>query len=59
MFDMGSLFEMLGERASARDAFQTFLSACRGFNPTELDTMILKNRDVDAALCEARKSLGV
>jgi hypothetical protein len=59
MFDMGSLFEMLGDRASARDAFENFLDAHCRFNPSDLDSMILKNRDVDAAVREARKSVGV
>jgi hypothetical protein len=59
MFDMGCLLEMLGETPSARDAYERFLKAQRNFHATELDNIILKNRDVATAVQEARKSLGV
>lgn len=59
MFDMGCLFRMLDDEASARDSFQTFLRANQTFKPTESDRIALSNRDIDAAVLEARRSLGM
>jgi hypothetical protein len=49
---------MLNDEASALDSFQIFLKAHQSFTPTELDAVILNNRDVDAAVHEARRQLG-
>jgi len=53
MFDMGSILEMLGDTASARDAFRSFLELQRKFKPSDVDRITLKQRDVDAAVEEA------
>lgn len=58
MFDMGCLFEMLGDKVSADNAFRSFLESHRKFKPTAVDEITLKNRDVEAAVREARDRIG-
>ncbi len=53
MFDMGCIFEMLGDSASARDAFRSFLESQRNFKPSDVDRITLGRRDVEAAVKEA------
>jgi hypothetical protein len=53
LFDMGCIFEMLGETGSAQDAFKTFLESQRRFKPSDIDRITLRQRDVDAAIREA------
>lgn len=55
LFDMACLLEMLGNTASAKEAFRTFLTAQSKFQPTDLDTVILRNRNVDEAQEQARR----
>jgi len=55
MFDMGCIFEMLGETASALDAFRSFLELQRAFKPSDVDMIVLGQRDVDAAIIEAQE----
>ena len=57
MFDMGCIFEMLGDTTSAQDAFRSFLESQRKFVPSDVDRITLAQRDVDAALSEARDRL--
>jgi hypothetical protein len=58
MFDMGSILEMLGDTASARDAFRSFLELQRKFRLSDVDRITLKQRDVEAAVEEALDRLG-
>jgi hypothetical protein len=53
MFDMGCIFEMLGETASALAAFRSFLDSQRKFKPSDVDRITLDRRDVEAAVREA------
>lgn len=53
MFDMGCIFEMLGNTASARGAFRSFLESQRTFKPSDVDRITLQHRDVEAAVREA------
>jgi hypothetical protein len=53
MFDMGCIFEMLGETASAKAAFRSFLEAQQKFKPSDVDRITLGQRDVEAAVEEA------
>lgn len=57
MFDMGCIFEMLGDSASARDAFRSFLESQRKFKPSDVDRITLGQRDVEAAVREAHDRL--
>jgi hypothetical protein len=53
MFDMGCIFEMLGDTASALGAFRSFLESQRRFTPSDVDRITLKQRDIEAAVREA------
>ncbi len=53
LFDMGCIFEMLADTASAQDAFRSFLESQRKFKPSDVDRITLGKRDVDAAIREA------
>lgn len=57
MFDVGCLLEMLGETQSARNAFRTFLDRQSRFTPASADSSVLKDRDLDAAIAQARRSI--
>ena len=57
MFDMGCLLEMLGDVSSADNAFRSFLESQQMFQPTSMDEIALKNRDVNAAIAEAQERL--
>lgn len=50
MFDMGCIFEMLGDTASAHHAFTSFLESQRKFMPSDVDRITLGRRDVEAAI---------
>lgn len=58
MFDVGCLLEMLQENASARNAFKSFLEMHQSFKPSAIDEYVLKHRDIEAAVREARQRLG-
>lgn len=55
VFDMACMFEMLGDRASAADAFRSFLELHRNFRPSDVDRITLRQRDTDAAVKEAQE----
>ena len=57
MFDMGCLFEMLGDTASAQGAFTSFLESQGKFKASDVDNITLRQRDVEAAVLEARKKV--
>lgn len=57
LFDMGCIFEMLGDTASALGSFRSFLELQRKFTPSDVDRITPKHRDVDAAVIEARDRL--
>lgn len=53
MFDMGCILEMLGDTASARDAFRSFLELHQKFTPSDVDRITLGQRDIEGAVEEA------
>lgn len=55
MFDMGCMFEMLGDSAAASDAYRSFLEMQRKFKPNDVDGITLARRDVEAAVREAEE----
>lgn len=57
MFDMGCMFEMLGENSSANAAFSQFLELQQNFEPSDVDKLVLRQRDIEAAVRHARASL--
>jgi hypothetical protein len=57
MFDMGCIFEMLGDTASAQGAFRSFLESQRTFQPSDVDRIALGQRDVEAAVREAHERI--
>ena len=57
MFDMGCIFEMLGDAASAQVAFRSFLESQRKFKASDVDNITLRQRDVEAAVMEAREKI--
>jgi hypothetical protein len=57
MFDMGCIFEMLGDSASAQGAFRSFLESQPKFKANDVDKIALSQRDVEAALREARERI--
>jgi hypothetical protein len=59
MFDMGCIFEMLGDTVSAQDAFRSFLESQRNFKPSGVDNIALRQRDIEAAVREARERIGI
>jgi len=58
MFDMGCILEMLGDSASAQGAFRSFLESQREFKPSDVDRIALEQRDLEAAIREARERTG-
>lgn len=54
MFDIGCILGMLGDTTSAQDAYKLFLESEQKFVPSDEDTVVLKQRDMGAALREAR-----
>jgi hypothetical protein len=57
MFDMGCIFEMLGDTTSAQGAFRSFLESQRKFVASDVDRITLAQRDVEAAVSEAHNRL--
>ncbi len=57
MFDMGCLFEMLGDTTSAKNAFRSFLESQRKFEPSDIDRITLAERDVEEAIKMAREKV--
>jgi hypothetical protein len=57
MFDMGCIFRMLGDTASAQNAFKSFLESHRKFKPSDVDNIALRQRDVEAAVREASEGI--
>jgi hypothetical protein len=55
MFDVGCMFEMLGETTSALNAFRSFLESQRKFKASDMDMISLRQRDVEAAIREAEE----
>ena len=53
MFDMGCIFEMLGDAPSAQDAFSSFLELQSVFQPSDVDCIALRERDVEEAIRQA------
>jgi hypothetical protein len=53
LFDMGCIFEMLADTASAQGAFRSFLESQRKFKASDVDRITLRHRDVEAAVSEA------
>src|ERR1035441_9895271 len=53
MFDMGCIFEMVRDTASAQSAFRSFVESQRKFTPSDVDRITLKQRDIEAAVREA------
>lgn len=58
MFDVACIFDMLGDNGSARDAFRSFLTSQEQFRPSDVDNIALSQRDVNAAIREARERIG-
>lgn len=57
MFDMGCIFEMCGEKSSAESAFSKFLELQRQFRPSDVDKIVLQQRDIEEAVRYARATL--
>jgi hypothetical protein len=53
MFDMGCIFEILGDTPSAQEAFRSFLELQRVFQPSDVDRIALRERDVGEAIKQA------
>jgi hypothetical protein len=58
MFDIGCILEMLGDEASARDAFRSFLESYQNFEPADVDEIAMRHRDIGVAVKEARQRMG-
>lgn len=58
MFDMGCIFDMLGKKTSAAEAFRSFLESQKIFKPSDVDRIALRERDVAEAIRHARTELG-
>jgi hypothetical protein len=53
MFDIASIFELLGDNGSAQDAFRSFLRSQQEFKPSDVDRIALRERDVEEAIRQA------
>jgi len=53
MFDMGCIFEMLGETAPAQNAFRSFLQSQQTLAPSDVDRIALRGRDIEEAIKQA------
>lgn len=56
-FDLGCIFEFLGEEDTAAKCFREFLQSAEHFTPNEVDAFSLKQRDVSLAIKTAAKKL--
>ena len=59
MFDIGCIYDMLGDTASAQGAFRSFLESQRKFQPSDIDNIALRQRDIEAAVREAHERVGI
>jgi len=57
LYDSGCLFEMLGKGQAATDMFHNFVRSQAVFEPTQLNELFLRNRDIDEAVRDARAKL--
>ena len=57
-YDLACLLEMAGESAQADAMFRKFLAEQATFKPGQIDEMFLKERDIEAAIRDARARVG-
>ncbi len=57
-YDLARYLELAGEGARANELFTKFLGAQATFNPSQIDQMFLKERDVQAAMNYATSKVG-
>jgi hypothetical protein len=58
MFDMGCVHALLGNTTLERNAFKIFLDSQATVKPSRLDSIVMTQRNIDAAIQTAHERLG-